>query len=88
MLSGNRERADWVKNLLREPRVAIKIRDKAFDALARMTKDDAEEALARVLLYEKYSIREEQVKPDLSISDWARSGLPVAFDLVRPVVGK
>jgi F420H(2)-dependent quinone reductase len=88
MLSGNRERADWVQNALREPRVTIKIRDRVFDAVARMRKDDAEEALAHHLLYEKYFLTENRAKTDLSISDWARGGLPVVFDVILPAVGK
>jgi deazaflavin-dependent oxidoreductase (nitroreductase family) len=72
MLSGNRDGADWVKNALRQPRVTIKIRESSFDARARMMKDNSEDALARRLLYEKYSPSEE----------WARTSLPLAFDLM------
>jgi hypothetical protein len=41
--------------------------------MARTTNDNSEEALARRLLYEKYSPAWDQAKSDLSISDWARN---------------
>ena len=78
MLSGNEERADWVKNAMREPRVVIEIRDQHFEGRARLVTDGVEDAVARRLLYEKYS-------PENSdLENWAKSSLPVAFDLVLP----
>ncbi len=81
MLSGNQERADWVKNAMRAPRVTIKIGESVFDAEARIAKDNTEESLARRLLFEKYSPRES------GLDDWARTALPVAFDLILPAAG-
>jgi hypothetical protein len=77
-----------VKNALREPRVIIKFRDQAFGAMARTTKNDSEEALARHPLYEKYSLAEDEAKSDLSISDWARSGLPVCASSATPMTSR
>ena len=84
MLSGNGNRADWVKNALREPRVTIKVRESVLDARARAMNDDAEDSLARRLLLEKYSRTEERATTSLSIAEWARTSLPLAFDLVSP----
>jgi deazaflavin-dependent oxidoreductase (nitroreductase family) len=75
ILSGGLDRSDWVKNALREPQVSIKIRDRVFAGLARRVRDADEDALARKLLYDKYS----PVEDDLE--EWARTSLPMAFDL-------
>jgi deazaflavin-dependent oxidoreductase (nitroreductase family) len=75
ILSGGLERSDWVKNALRQPRVSIKIRDRVFEGLARRVKDADEDALARKLLFDKYS------PTDDDLEEWARTSLPMAFDL-------
>lgn len=76
MLSGGRDRSDWVKNLMREPRVSVRIADRAFDGRARVVDDPDEEARARSLLFEKYS-------PGYSgdLGDWRERSLPIAVDL-------
>lgn len=76
ILSGGQENADWVKNALRQPRVSIKIRDREFTAMARRVKNEEEDALARKLLFDKYS------PTDDDLEEWARTSLPMAFDLV------
>lgn len=75
ILSGGLEHADWVKNALRQPRVSIKIRDSVFAGQARLVRDAEEDALARKLLFDKYS------PTDDDLEEWARTSLPVAFDL-------
>jgi deazaflavin-dependent oxidoreductase (nitroreductase family) len=76
ILSGGMDRSDWVKNALRYPGVSIKIRNSVFDGQARLVKDEEEDALARRLLFDKYSPR------DGDLEEWARTSLPMAFDLV------
>ena len=76
ILSGGRDRSDWVKNALRQPHVTIKIKDTVFSAQARLIEDTEEDALARRLLLEKYA------DADDDLEDWGRTSLPVAFDLV------
>jgi len=78
ILSGGRDRADWVKNALRQPQVTIRIGQTTLNAHAHMAKDDAEDALARKLLFEKYNA------PDEDLEEWARTSLPMAFDLILP----
>lgn len=75
MLSGARDRSDWVKNLLRDPRVTVRIAGETFDGLARVAEDAAEDELARRLLVEKYE------KEPGSLANWRRTALPVAVDL-------
>ena len=76
MLSGGGERSDWVKNLMRTPVTTVRIGTTGFSGRARVVQDEAEDALARHLLLEKY---EPAYSGDLS--DWGRTALPVAIDL-------
>ena len=74
MLSGGRDGSDWVKNLVRNPVVKVRIADRAFEGRARVVEDSEEDALARRLLVEKYERRPG------SLSNWRRTALPVAVD--------
>jgi deazaflavin-dependent oxidoreductase (nitroreductase family) len=75
LMSGGRERADWVRNLQAEPRVTVRIGDERRDAIARIVEPDTEEdALARRLLLEKYQQGDE-------LAGWGSGALPVALDL-------
>jgi deazaflavin-dependent oxidoreductase (nitroreductase family) len=76
MLSGGRDRSDWVKNLQRTPEVTVRIGDERFEGRARVVEDTEEDELARRLLVEKYESRPG------SLSNWRRTALPVAVDLV------
>ena len=76
LLSGGRERSNWVRNLQREPRVTVRIATATYAGRARLVKPDNEEdALARRLVLAKY----EPEEPDLA--GWAKSALPIAVDL-------
>ena len=75
MLSGGRDRSDWVKNLRRNPGVAVRIEGEHFGGRARVVEDAQEDALARRLLVEKY-----ESNPG-SLANWRRTALPVAVDL-------
>ena len=76
MLSGGGERSDWVKNLIRDPQVMVRVGDQSVQGRARIVTDEDEEARARRLLLEKYS-------PGYSgdLSNWGTTALPVAVDL-------
>src|SRR5690349_7884042 len=45
MLSGGRDRADWVKNIRRQPRVRLRFGSSWFDGTARIVEGDAEDPL-------------------------------------------
>ncbi|HSK89466.1 MAG TPA: nitroreductase family deazaflavin-dependent oxidoreductase [Anaerolineales bacterium] len=77
LLSGGGEQADWVKNLRRNPSVTVRIAKQVFAGTARLVSEKEEEARARSLLAEKYQEWEE----GKTLSDWARTALPVAIDL-------
>ena len=75
MLSGGRDRSDWVKNLRRDPEVTVRIADEHLSGRARETSDAKEDGLARRLLVEKYESSPGR------LANWRRSALPVAVDL-------
>jgi deazaflavin-dependent oxidoreductase (nitroreductase family) len=76
MLSGGRERSDWVKNALHHPEVQVRINGTVFTGQARLVKDTAEDALARRLVAGKYTPRTTD-----DLRDWSRTSLPVAVEL-------
>jgi deazaflavin-dependent oxidoreductase (nitroreductase family) len=75
MLSGSRDRSNWVRNLIREPAVTVRLGGEAFGGRARIVSTDTDEdALARRLLVDKYARGRE-------LDGWGRDSLPVAVDL-------
>lgn len=80
LLSGGMDQSDWVKNLLKNPSVTIRISKHTFSATARIVNDKNEDEVARYLLAEKYQEWEE----GKTLSEWARTALPVASDLENP----
>jgi deazaflavin-dependent oxidoreductase (nitroreductase family) len=76
MLSGGRDRSDWVRNLRRQPNVTVRIGETRFAGRARIVDTPEEHATARSLLLEKYAPRYSG-----DLSDWGRNALPVAVDL-------
>ncbi len=77
LLSGARDRSDWVKNTLRSPAVQVKINEIVFSGQARVVNGVAEDALARKLVSNKYTPRSSD-----DLRDWSRTSLPVAVDLL------
>ncbi len=75
MLSGGRDRSDWVRNLRREAGVKIRIAGEELDGRAREARDAEEDELARRLLVEKYESSPGR------LANWRRTALPVAVDL-------
>lgn len=76
LLSGGRDQSDWVRNLKHHAQVQVRIRQRVFDGQARLITDPQEEALARNIVYTKYTPRDSD-----DLSDWARTSLPVAVDV-------
>lgn len=76
LLSGGMDKSDWVKNLLKNPSVKIRIAKKTYNATARLVTDEKEEMMARNLLADKYNER----RANGSLGNWARSALVVGFD--------
>jgi deazaflavin-dependent oxidoreductase (nitroreductase family) len=76
LLSGGSERSDWVKNLVMNPDVTVRIGKREFGGQARIVEDADEEAWARTALLEKYG-------PGYGgdLTNWSQRSLPVAIDL-------
>jgi deazaflavin-dependent oxidoreductase (nitroreductase family) len=79
LLSGGLDKSDWVKNMKKNPSVTVRIAKHTFSAAARIVTDGKEETMARHMLADKYQEWEEGKK----LSEWARSALPVALDLIE-----
>jgi deazaflavin-dependent oxidoreductase (nitroreductase family) len=77
LLSGGGKKSDWVKNLLKDPSVTVRIEKDRFAGTARLVQEQEEDTIARYLLAEKYQEWEE----GKTLSEWARTALPVAIDL-------
>ncbi len=75
MLAGSGDRADWVRNLRKEPAVTVRLSGEGLKGEARVVEDAEEDELARRLLVEKYE------RSPGSLSGWRRTALPVAVDL-------
>ena len=83
LLSGGGDRSDWVRNLLRQPAVTVRLGRRDAAALAghgRVVEPGSDEdELARRLVAGKY-----QPGYGGDLSGWRRSALPVAVDLTAP----
>ena len=77
LLSGGGNRSDWVKNLLKDPAVNVRIASRRFNGTARLVKDEEEETAARYMLAEKY----QEWENGRTLSEWARTALVVGIDL-------
>jgi deazaflavin-dependent oxidoreductase (nitroreductase family) len=77
LLSGARDRSDWVKNILRSPAVQLRINEIVFSGQARVVNDVEEDAFARTLVSTKYTPRSSD-----DLRDWSRTSLSVAVDLL------
>ncbi len=76
MLSGGRDKSDWVKNALQIPSVQLQISSITFNGTARLVKNDDEDTLARTIVFEKYTPRTSD-----DLVNWSRTSLPIAVDI-------
>ena len=78
VLSGGGDRADWVRNLRKTPRVRLRIGTQTATGTARVLRAGSkEDELARELLDGKY----QGWRDGKRLSGWARTALPVAIEL-------
>jgi len=76
LLAGDGERSDWVRNLMISSDVVVELADRRRTTRARVVEAGTEEdALARRLLFDKYTAR-----GNTDLEDWAASALPVAIE--------
>lgn len=79
LLAGGKQESDWVKNLLKNPSVMVRIAKHTFAGTARLVTDEKEDMKARTALAEKYQEWDE----GRTLSNWARTALPVAIDISK-----
>lgn len=75
LLAGDGRRAHWVRNLLANPALAIRIGDQSWPGTGQPVSDPAEDARARALLVAKYGPRYSG-----DLEDWGRTALVMAVD--------
>ena len=77
LLAGGRHRADWVRNLVADPDVTVRIANQSLKATARVVEAGTDEdVVARNLVLQKY-----QALGHRDLEAWGRSALAVAVDL-------
>jgi deazaflavin-dependent oxidoreductase (nitroreductase family) len=77
LLSGGGDRADWVRNLRRNPAVRVRIGQQWFTGMAAEMTHPAEDRIAREQVAGKYyGLRNGELP-----NEWSRSSLPVKIRL-------
>jgi deazaflavin-dependent oxidoreductase (nitroreductase family) len=77
LLSGGRDRADWVRNVRRNPAVRVRIGQQWFTGMAAEITDPAEDRIAREQVAGKYyGLRNGELP-----NEWSRTSLPVRITL-------
>jgi deazaflavin-dependent oxidoreductase (nitroreductase family) len=74
MMSGGRDRADWVRNMVAAPRCTVEIGATTFIGYARVIEGTSEDEHARTLVHDKYAHGDD-------LTSWRASALPIAIDL-------
>jgi deazaflavin-dependent oxidoreductase (nitroreductase family) len=75
LLSGGRDRSDWVRNIQAHPRVTVELGDETLRGVASIVEPGAsDDQRARELLVEKYA------SPADDLADWKRRSLPVVIN--------
>ena len=77
LMAGGKYESDWVKNLIKNPSVTVRIAKHTLTGTARLVTDEKEDMMARTTMAEKYQEWEE----GRTLSNWARTALPVAIDI-------
>lgn len=76
LMSGGRDRADWVRNLQANPRLELELGDGMYSGLARMLEDGtSDDQRARDLLVGKYQQGSE-------LEEWGRTSLAIVVEFI------
>jgi deazaflavin-dependent oxidoreductase (nitroreductase family) len=77
LMAGGLDRADWVRNLIADSQVTLRVGEESWPAQARVVEEDTvEDAEARRLMLAKYS-----TPGTGDLDSWGRSALVVAVDV-------
>ena len=77
-LAGARDASDWVRNVMADPAVTVRVRDRTYAGRGRVVDEGDESARARELVFDKY-----QPRSSGSLANWRVESLPVAVDLTE-----
>lgn len=78
LLSGGRDRSDWVRNVRANPAVTLRIGTTRYTGAARIiAPDEPLDLVAREIVASKY----QSWRPGQPFSSWARESLPVTIVL-------
>jgi deazaflavin-dependent oxidoreductase (nitroreductase family) len=78
LMAGGGDRSDWVRNLLAEPTVTLRVGDTTYSARARVVPPDTDEdEAARTLVFDKFAPRYSG-----DLTEWRGRALPVAVEIV------
>jgi len=75
-LADSGSQADWVRNLIANPAVMVRVGERQVSGVGRVVDDGAEGRLARDLVFAKY-----QPGYGGDLGGWRESALPVAVDV-------
>ncbi|MCM8748872.1 nitroreductase family deazaflavin-dependent oxidoreductase [Thermomicrobiaceae bacterium CFH 74404] len=75
LLSGGRDRSDWVRNIQANPRVTVELGGETHSGVARILEEGTpQDQRARELLVRKYRTTEDD------LADWGRRSLAVVIE--------
>jgi deazaflavin-dependent oxidoreductase (nitroreductase family) len=81
LLSGGRDRSDWVRNLLVNPSVTIELGGETFTGVSRILDAGGDtDRLARELLVAKYRQGDD-------LDEWGRTSLAISIEIVSAEPG-
>jgi deazaflavin-dependent oxidoreductase (nitroreductase family) len=77
LLAGAGDASDWVRNLMADAAVTVRVRDVVYEGHGRVVSDTDEERRARDTVFAKYQPRNAG-----ELVTWRERALPIAIDLV------
>jgi deazaflavin-dependent oxidoreductase (nitroreductase family) len=79
MISGGGRGSDWVRNLIADERVTVRVDGREFAGTARIVDGSEDEGVARGMLAEKY----QGWRVGEPLSRWARDGLLIGIAITE-----
>jgi len=77
LLSGGGDRSDWVRNVVAQPAVTVRVGDTTYAATARVVPPATDEdERARTLVHDKYATGGQG-----DLTSWRARALPIALDV-------
>ena len=77
LMSGGGDKSHWVRNLIADPNVSVRIAKQTFSGIACLVKEENEELMARKLLTAKY----QGWKEGQTMSEWGQTAWVVGIEL-------